>query len=81
MIHAKIEEIMSADSKEFESHEDLKKTIERVRSHALFSSLSEGLDPEAEQHFLLALSLLEQAMCHAMLVEYSVRRERVRTKR
>lgn len=80
MIHTKVEEIMNANSEEFDSHEDLKKTIERVRAHALFGSISENLDPEAEQHFLLALSLLEQAACHAMLVEYRVRQERARTK-
>lgn len=78
MISEKIKAIVNSDGEEYESHEDLKRTIERVRCHALFGDLSENLDPEAEQFFLLAISALEQAERYAMLVEYRVRQERAR---
>ncbi len=80
MISEKVKEAIGPNG-DFESHEDLKKTIEVIRIHGLLcGELGEGLDPEAEQFFLLALSALEQAERYAMLVEFKVRQERARTR-
>jgi hypothetical protein len=78
MISDKVKAVVNSDGGEYESHEDLKLTIERVRQHALYGEISENLGPEAEQFFLLALSALEQAERYAMLVEYRVRQDRAR---
>lgn len=44
------------------------RTIEQLRTvRLLFAPLSEGMNPKAEQHYLLALSCLEQAQRHMAL--------------
>jgi len=60
--------------------EDLPDPIEKLRAKFLLELDAEGLDPEAEQFFLLALSSLEQAARFAKLAVYKVRQARAREK-
>jgi hypothetical protein len=60
------------------SVEDLAKAVERLREHAIFNSPSDEVDSEpfAEQFFLAAVALLDQAHRNLMLAELHLRRAR-----
>lgn len=60
--------------------EDVPRPIELLRARFLFELEANSLDAEAEQHFLLALSALEQAHRFAQLAVYKTRQMRAATK-
>lgn len=60
--------------------EDVPGPIKELRARFLCDIDAESLDAEAEQHFLLALSALEQAERFAQLAVYQTRQARATTK-